>query len=68
MKEFHEDSTLQSSNQISTYAAMRGLHIIYELHVNQVAGADPGYLEGGFRCVEEGVCSADFISFFLNIP
>ena len=28
---------------------------------------DPGFLEKGFRCVKEGVCFADFISFFLNI-
>ena len=26
-------------------------------------GADPEFLEGGFRCVEEGVRFPDFISF-----
>ena len=34
----------------------------------QVLGVDPGFLEGGFRCEEEGVHFAHFISFFLNIP
>ena len=35
--------------------------------LNSGSGADPGFLEAGFRCVEEGVRFADFISFFLNI-
>ena len=26
-----------------------------------LSGADPGFLEEGFRCVEEGVRFADFI-------
>ena len=30
--------------------------------------ADPGFLAGGFICVEEGVHFADLISFCLNIP
>ena len=29
---------------------------------------DPGFLKGGFICVEEGVRFADFISFFFIIP
>ena len=34
-----------------------------------VAGADPGFLEGGFICIKVwGVRFADFVSFFLNIP
>ena len=33
------------------------------------AGADPGFLERGFICIEMwGVGFVDFISFFLNIP
>ena len=34
--------------------------------------ADPGFLERGFVCIKVwgggGVCFADFISVFLNIP
>ena len=33
-----------------------------------MAGADPGFSGRGFRCVEERVRFADFISFLLNIP
>ena len=32
-----------------------------------MAGADPGFLEGGFRCVEERVHFADF-TIFLKYP
>ena len=32
------------------------------------AGADPGYVEVGFRCVKEEAYFADLISFILNIP
>ena len=31
----------------------------------RLSGADPGFLEEGIRCVEEGVLFVDFISFFL---
>ena len=34
----------------------------------RLSGADPGFLEEGFRCVEEGVRFVDFISLCLNIP
>ena len=33
-----------------------------------VSGVDAGYLEGGFRCIAEGVRFAYFISFFLKYP
>ena len=36
--------------------------------VANYSGVDPGFLEGGFRCVEEGVRFTDFISFFLKYP
>ena len=39
--------------------------VLFSVHV---AAADPGFLKGGFRCVDDGVCFADFISFFLKIP
>ena len=35
----------------------------------KTAGADPGFLGRGFICINLlGVCFADDISFFLNIP
>ena len=38
-------------------------------HIEAHTGADPGFLERGFICINVwGVRFADLISFFLNIP
>ena len=55
------------------YPCKKVICFLHLLHIFKCApenysGADPRFLESGFICKGVGVCFADFISFFLNIP
>ena len=65
---FKPNRTSHSYQPDQRISILRVVGLYISFGPRQKTGADPGFLESGFRYGKDGVRFADFISFFLNIP